>query len=287
MKPFSAIVTMGLALLLGSCSGDGVGLKSDGETVSVRDGAPQRIVSLDYCSDQYVLEFADRAQILALSPDATRRFSALREQAEGLPSLPPRLEPILLANPDLVVLTYGGGPNLARRLEALGIETLRLPYASDILGIEQAAQVALEAFGKSAKARTYHLTSGTEPPKKDSDTSAIYITPSGVTAGAGTLVDNLFRAGGLRNIETRPGWHPIPLERLVQTPPEMFVTAFFHEEGAALYPYWSPARHPALARLLSDQPVIALDQAELACAAPATLNALRAIDLANHKGGAD
>ncbi|PZU18112.1 MAG: iron ABC transporter substrate-binding protein, partial [Citromicrobium sp.] len=31
--------------------------------------APRRIVSLDYCADQYVLKFADREDILALSPD--------------------------------------------------------------------------------------------------------------------------------------------------------------------------------------------------------------------------
>ena len=52
--------------------------------------APRRIVSLDYCADQYVLKFADREDILALSPDAGKRFSYMRAAAEGIPTVRPR-----------------------------------------------------------------------------------------------------------------------------------------------------------------------------------------------------
>ena len=43
--------------------------------------APRWIVSLDYCADQYVLKFADREDILALSPDAEKRFPASGDSA--------------------------------------------------------------------------------------------------------------------------------------------------------------------------------------------------------------
>ena len=41
------------------------------EAVVPEPGArPMRIVSLDYCADQYVLKLVDRERILAVSPDA-------------------------------------------------------------------------------------------------------------------------------------------------------------------------------------------------------------------------
>ena len=49
---------------------------------------PQRIVSLDYCADQYVLKLADEEQILAISPDAVKDFSYMREAAAGVPTVP-------------------------------------------------------------------------------------------------------------------------------------------------------------------------------------------------------
>ena len=62
--------------------------------------APRWIVSLDYCADQYVLKFADREDILALSPDAGKRFSYMRAAAEGIPTVRPRTADVLALQPD-------------------------------------------------------------------------------------------------------------------------------------------------------------------------------------------
>ncbi|HBJ94399.1 MAG TPA: iron ABC transporter substrate-binding protein, partial [Hyphomonadaceae bacterium] len=70
----------------------------------------QRIISMDYCADQYVLALAEREDILALSPDADKTFSYLRDQADGIPQIRPVAESVLAAQPDLIVRSYGGGP---------------------------------------------------------------------------------------------------------------------------------------------------------------------------------
>ena len=62
---------------------------------AVQPPGPQRVVSLDYCADQYVLKLLPRSRILALSPDATRPFSYLNERAEGLPQVKPNAEDVL------------------------------------------------------------------------------------------------------------------------------------------------------------------------------------------------
>ena len=69
---------------------------------------PLRIVSLDFCADQYVLKFADREQILAVSPDAVRGFSYMRDTAIGIPSVRPIAEDVLILKPDLIIRSYGG-----------------------------------------------------------------------------------------------------------------------------------------------------------------------------------
>ena len=99
----SRLIVLILALVLAAC---GQGLEP---TASPSD-RPMRIVSLDFCSDQYVLKLADRAQILALSPDAGREFSFMREAAAGLPTVRPVAEDVLILQPDLVIRSYGGGP---------------------------------------------------------------------------------------------------------------------------------------------------------------------------------
>ena len=81
------------------------------------EGPASRIVSLDYCADQFVLGLADRERILALSPDAGKDFSYLRAEASGLPTVRPRSEDVLALRPDLVVRNYGGGPRAAAFFE--------------------------------------------------------------------------------------------------------------------------------------------------------------------------
>ncbi|MGC8001651.1 hypothetical protein, partial [Salmonella enterica] len=56
---------------------------------------------------------------------------------------------------------------------------------------------------------------------------AVYLTPSGVTAGPGTLVDAVLRAAGMTNAETRPGYHTVSLEQLALDPPRAVVLGFF------------------------------------------------------------
>ena len=93
--------------------------------------SPMRIVSLDFCADQYVLKLADRENILALSPEATMTHSYLREAAKGVPTVRPFAEDALALAPDLIVRSYGGGPNAERFFEQAGICLLYTSDAAD------------------------------------------------------------------------------------------------------------------------------------------------------------
>ena len=119
---------------------------------------PQRVVSLDYCADQYVLRFVGPERIRALSPDAGRSFSYMRDAAQDLPQVRPLAENVIALQPDLVVRSYGGGARAPAFFAALDIPVLQLPYAGSLADIRAtiltvAARLGAAGEGERVAAR--------------------------------------------------------------------------------------------------------------------------------------
>ena len=110
---------------------------------------PQRVVSLDYCADQFVLKLLPRASILALSPDAEREFSYMREAAAGLQQVRPVAENVLTLEPDLIVRSYGGGPRAAGFFERAGIPVLQVPFANNLDDVRAMILTVASGLGAS------------------------------------------------------------------------------------------------------------------------------------------
>lgn len=228
--------------------------------------APERVLSLDYCADQFVLELVPRERIAALSMDATEPFSFLRDEAVGIAQQSARAEAVLLAQPDLVVSSYGAGPGLRQFLTRAGVPVVQVGWIEDLAGVRSNLLHMGQALGNSAGAeallqdfdRRLQALARAAPVQKR---QALYVTPGGVTGGPGTLVHELLTAAGLANFADQPGWHALPLERLAYEQPEVLVNASF---VADQHP-WSAARHPLLARRLRDLPSVSLPGAWTAC----------------------
>jgi iron complex transport system substrate-binding protein len=67
---------------------------------AVENYSPERVVSLDYCADQYILKLLPKAKILALSKGSTSEFSYMRKHAEGVKTIRATAEEIVAARPD-------------------------------------------------------------------------------------------------------------------------------------------------------------------------------------------
>ena len=261
-----------LAAALGGCGLDTPGLQG-------AHGEPRRIVSLDFCADQYVLKFVERDRILAVSPDAGREFSYMREHAAGLPTVRPVAEDVIILEPDLVVRSYGGGPQAPAMFARAGVPVHNVGWAEDIgailrtieetsraLGsIEQGRAVIGEMLGRLAALRA-----------RATAADALYMTPAGVTSGPGSLIHEMLIAAGLNNFQTRPGWGPIPLERLAYEQPDLVAAAFF--ESLTNHPHgWSPIRHPVAASRLRNGAVVPIKGAWTACGAWFLADAMEAL----------
>ena len=242
--------------------------------------APRRIVSLDYCADQYVLRFAEREEILALSPHARDPYSYMREAAEGLALVRPRTADILALGPTHVVRSYGGGPGVAGFMERAGIKVVQIGFPETLVEVrEEVLRVGAELGGREAArvvaedmdARLEALAQRDGEPVK-----ALYMTPGGVAAGEGTLVHELMLAAGLANFQDRAGWNALPLERLAYESPDLVAAGFF-EEAASHVDSWSAARHPIALRQLEDRPVVRLEGAWTSCGGWFLVDAVEAL----------
>ena len=242
--------------------------------------APRRIVSLDYCADQYVLKFADREDILALSPDAEKRFSYMRAAAKGIPTVRPRTADVLALQPDLVVRTYGGGHDIADFMKEPGVPVVQIGFPQSIAEVRgEVLRVGTE-LGKPDEAeqlvadmdRRLKALAERSGPQRE----VLYMTPAGVTAGEGTLANELFVAADLRNFQDRPGWNPLPLERLAYERPDLIAAAFF-ESKTNHVDNWSAARHPVARAQLRELPVVALEGSWTSCGGWFLLDAVEAL----------
>ena len=228
---------------------------------------PARIISLDYCADQYVLKFADRDHILAVSPDAKKDFSFMREAAENIRTVRPIAEDVLLLKPDLIVRSYGGGTGATQIFDQAGIPVLNVGWAPDLPAVLVNTQRIADGLGEhergtSVVAETRARLDAIS--KSPSGRTVLYMTPAGVTTGPGSLIHEMIVAAGLRNFQTDPGWRPLPLERLVYEQPDVVAAAFFGTLTGNP-DAWSPMKHPVARAQLAHHTVVPLEGAWTSC----------------------
>lgn len=276
-----AALALGLLMLSVACGAPGA--PSSGE--AAKPGRPARIVSLDFCADQYLLALAERERILALSPDATKNFSYLNEAARGIPTVRPTAEAVLLLKPDLVVRSYGGGPRAAAFFERAGAPVLNIGRAA---GIESSeidsipAVIERTAAGIGAAERGAELVSefrarlAALKQRGNNGRSALYMSPVGVTTGPGSLMHEVLTAAGLDNFQKTPGWRSLPLERLAYENPDVIAASFF-DERAYTTNTWSATRHPVARAQLREQSVVPIKVAWITCGAWFVMDAIEAL----------
>ncbi|MGD9979723.1 MAG: ABC transporter substrate-binding protein [Hyphomonadaceae bacterium] len=230
---------------------------------------PRRIVSLDYCADQFVLALADRDQIAALSVGSLRDDSYYRSRARGVRRTRGALEDVLALRPDLVVRNWGGPWDAEQVYARFGVPVLQVGDAPDFSSARADLLDAAQTLGhpedgaaiaRDLDARLARLAA------HRSNVRVMYLSGGGAVAGSGTMIDSVIAAAGARNIRIEAGWQVLPLERLVQTPPALIALGFF-ETSRDRVNAWSPSRHPTLRRALANARTVSLPPASIACEA--------------------
>lgn len=231
-------------------------------------------VSLDYCADQFILSLADREQIMALTTEAIEGHSFYRDKARDLPLFRVSSEQVLHMAPD-VVIRYWGGYKMLPLLERVNIPVASAEYGSGPEILYQNMRIIGLALKQSERAEqkiSDHQDRLADLAKRVAGyrgrkLRAAYITPGGITAGDNTFVNDIIKLAGLASISEElglKGWQPLPLEALVQNPPDLIIGSFFNQKNIHVS-NWSLSRHDRISQMIDTIPTIMVPGRYLSC----------------------
>ncbi|MBD8908245.1 ABC transporter substrate-binding protein [Methylorubrum zatmanii] len=213
---------------------------------------PERVVSMNLCSDELVLRLADRTQVAAVTYFARDpRGSTVAAEAAGLPVTRGLSEEIVALRPGLVIAGAFTTRVTVDLLKRTGFPLLELGVPADLDGVRaQIRQVAAalgqgergEAMVAALDARLGRIQPSEKPLR------ALVMRPNAFTVAPGSLGDALIRAAGLVNISAEIG-----RDRFGQVPLE---AAAFAGADLIVLDEDEPGR-PSLADSLLQHPVLA------------------------------
>jgi iron complex transport system substrate-binding protein len=266
-RPSTGLWLAGAALLFGA-------------SVATAASPPQRIVSLDLCTDQLLIEMVRRERIAAvtfLAADPT--MSAIPEKARGLPITHGAAEDVLRRDPDLVLAGPFGVSATVSLLRRLGRNMMVVPQPQDLTGVAAAVRLVAAAVGAEAKGEAmiadFERRLSRLPPSKGTPPTAVIYQVGGAVSGPGSFADSALAAAGFRNMSTtyrltRGG--QVPLESLVAHPPDLVVLASQVDEYRTAVA--DNLRHPALRRLRERTASLELPWRHWLCGTPHIADAI-------------
>mgnify|MGYP000892996778 CR=1 FL=1 len=202
--------------------------------------APQRVVSLDLCTDWLVADALPPARVAGLSP-LHRRYP-VDWVGNAWPTHDGALETLIALQPDLVITGEYNALQLRERLRALGVRVAVLPLPQTLAGVAQYQQrfrqllalpdVDPPAAGVDAR-----------PPEPLPPQRLLLLGANGLGTGTNTLEHAILRAAGWHNYLTSPGVTRLDLEAIAARPPDAVL--------------WSAPASPALANRFAEHPVLA------------------------------
>jgi iron complex transport system substrate-binding protein len=220
------------------------------------DAKPSRIVSLNLCTDQLLLDLVPRERIAALTRlAADRNVSAIAGRTKGLRLISGAAEEVLSLDADLVLASPYAATPTVDLLQRLGHKVVLVPFATDFAGIRATVRQVAEAVGETergeAVVQRFDAALAAARSQAERRPDALVYQVNGLVSGTGTLADAALEAAGLSNqaahVPLASGAR-LALESIVVMPPELMVLA----QGMHIYRtvVSDNLRHPALARVM-------------------------------------
>lgn len=248
------------------------------------DTRPQRIVSLNLCADQYLLELAAPSQVAALTHNA--RNAALSFGAETAKSWPVsdgNGEELMVLMPDLVIASRIRRPEIRAFLETQKIPVLEIEPVHTFDAIRAQTELIASAIGAPEKGaeligemeRRLNAAKAAAPISKP---TAAHYQRRGYLSGQATLMSEIMSWAGLENIAGRMGagrTQRVSMEVLLAAQPQVLVSGTpspgEHDVGKEVLD------HPALKSLYAKARWIEIPEALTVCGGPSFPAAVEAM----------
>ncbi|WP_114964611.1 ABC transporter substrate-binding protein [Alkalilacustris brevis] len=245
-----------------------------------RDAPPQRVVSLNVCTDQLAMLLAAPGQLVAVSRLARDpHASAMSVEAEGYATTPGGAEDVFRLNPDLVLAGSYTTHHATAMLRRLGVPVAEFTPTRDfdgiradilrvgaLLGREDAAEAILAAF--DAELAALRADAPDDPPR------AVLYSANSWSSGEATLAGAILRSAGFVNAAAEAGLAyggTLPLEQLIMLAPDAVITGTRYGGSSRAE---AVLDHPALRSFTDTRALLPLSDADWVCGTPYVLRAI-------------
>jgi iron complex transport system substrate-binding protein len=249
-------------------------------SVCAQQTPPQRVVSMNLCTDQFALMLAAPGQLVSVSHlSADPVTSPMAAEAAGHRLNHGSAEQIYLMAPDLVLAHTWTDPTAIAMLRRLGIPVIQIAGVQSLSDIPERLAEVGALLGRSETAQTLSRQFETDlaalPTLFEGPIAALY-GANGYTTGQGTLSHEMLTRAGFRNITAEivpSATGRIALELLVMAAPDLILRA-------QRYPGTSQAEailnHPALQALIAASAGHEISP-DWACGTPRVVSALQSL----------
>jgi iron complex transport system substrate-binding protein len=256
---------------------------STGAGATADPAKPQRIVSMNQCTDLFVLMLAEPNRIASVSFVTKQKQWTPPEYSARLAGIPTNhalAEEILPIRPDLVVTTPWTGAAAVRLLRKLGyrvemfepevtLEDIRknILRMGDLLGEQAKAREAIAAFDT-------RLAAVKTRPGAPMQVIANFAV-NGYTAGKDTLTAAAAHAAGFVTLGEKMGFSGfrfIPLEQMLAETPDVLAPSNAWTEPPSMAT--DAMNHPVMRKFSKENSVVSIPERLLVCGSPAALEAV-------------
>ena len=235
---------------------------------------PQRVASLNLCTDELLLLIGDPGRTVSVTHLAHQEAETpLWRLARRYPRNDGSLLSVTRLRPDLILTMGGGGRDRLRIASRLGIRTLDLPFAQSLDDVERSVGAVADALGRRAAgaaliARIRQLRRTAPPRAADS----IWLGGGGRTVAATGLEARWMRLAGLAQRSVRGD--RVSLEQLAVRPPAILLRSDYRAGQYSGAQRW--LRHP-LARSLGRSRTVPTDGRRWTCMGPLLVDEIHSL----------
>ncbi len=242
---------------------------------------PQRIVSINLCTDQLLMLLAKRENIesvsyFAANPDA----SAMFEEAAGIRKNQGQAEEILQMKPDLILAgTFTARPAVFL-LKRLGFNIVELPVVSNLDDIRRNIMTVARAIGEVQRGELLVASFNNRllaalATHQHQRPVAVFYRENGYTTGANTLANTILDAGGFDNLAAHlgiSGSGHLSLETLIDKNPDIIISGRKSSKQGSVA--MAAFQHPAFKKFKAQKKMITISDPLWVCGTPFVLDAV-------------
>jgi iron complex transport system substrate-binding protein len=270
----------------------------------IKQTSPQRIVSINVCTDELLLQIVGPERVAALTKfSADPEVSRIASQIKDVKRIQGGIESVQTCGPDLLLGGKFSQKETLRFFGRLGVPVLTFGVPKSFEDIYADIRKLAGAVGETEKGEAIvkemqdELTALQQNPppfekgerggfeqispdpslqKRGIKKRALFLQSGGMVPGLGTFENAIMEASGFENLAATMGirdYGSLSLEKLIEMKPEVLIFSSDQKEKPTIR--GEVLSHPAIRKALPQVKTVTLPSAILNCGSPASVEAVR------------